>query len=381
LGHLYRHLAEISEDPLSASTALHLAFLTLADSREPVDDLVRELAAREPRMPDGSDMLAPLSEVALYIEQRVASGDADGLPTNLHVLDRVARTLDAPREQALVREQMARLRRDTLRRMVDESPDPADTVTGLPKLSEDRKDLVRMLEADLRFCLVHLPEHRWVRHALAELLEYTGDHSGLVVHLDEWARTVASGPGRAAILLRLGELHENLRQDLPRAAEVYELAVAEDPENPSCLRALGRVYEKMRRWPQAVANLQRQADETDDGPERLAALRRVAAMAQHELQDVDLAIATLEEVTRIDPDDLLALFQLAALCRAQNRTPVLVTTLQHLVERLDDDVSRTSVLVELGETLELQLKRRDAARDAYERALRLTPGYTPALRA
>jgi tetratricopeptide (TPR) repeat protein len=381
LGHLYRHLAEIAEDPLSASTALHLAFLTLADSREPVEDLVRELAAREPRVPDGSDMLAPLSEVALYIEQRVASGDAEGLPTNLHVLDRVARTLDAPREQALVREQMARIRRDMLRRMVDENPDPADTVTGLPKLSEDRKDLVRMLEADLRFCLVHMPEHSWVRDALAELLEYTGDHAGLVVHLDEWARTVASGPGRAAILLRLGEVHENLRQDLPRAAEVYELAVAEDPENPSCLRALGRVYEKMRRWPQAVANLQRQADETDDGPERLAALRRVAAMAQHELEDVDLAIATLEEVTRIDPDDLLALFQLAALCRAQNRTPVLVTTLQHLVERLDDDVSRTSVLVELGEVLELQLKRRDAAREAYERALKLTPGYTPALRA
>ncbi len=381
LGYLYRHLAEISEDPLSASTALHLAFLTLADSREPVDDLVRELAAREPRIPDGSDMLAPLSEVALYIEQRVASGDAEGLPTNLHVLDRVARTLDAPREQALVREQMARIRRETLRRMVDESPDPADTITGLPKLSEDRKDLVRMLESDLRFCLVHLPEHRWVRHALAELLEYTGDQSGLVVHLDEWARTVASGPGRAAILLRLGGVHENIRQDLPRAAEVYELAVAEDPDNPSCLRALGRVYEKMRRWPQAVANLQRQADETDDGPERLAALRRVAAMAQHELEDVDLAIATLEEVTRIDPDDLLALFQLAALCRAENRTPVLVTTLQHLVERLDDDVSRTSVLVELGEALELQLKRRDAARDAYERALRLTPGYSPALRA
>lgn len=381
LGHLYRHLADISEDPLSASTALHLAFLTLADSREPVDDLVRELAAREPRTTDGSDMLAPLSEVALYIEQRVASGDAEGLPTNLHVLDRVARTLDAPREQALVREQMARIRRETLRRMVDENPDPEDTVTGLPKLSEDRKDLVRALESDLRFCLVHLPEHRWVRDALAELLEYTGDHSGLVVHLDEWARTVASGPGRAQILLQLGGVHENLRQDLPRAAEVYELAVAEDPDNPSCLRAVGRVYEKMRRWPQAVASLQRQADETEDGPERLAALRRVAAMAQHELQDVDLAIATLEEVTRLDPDDLLALFQLAALCRAENRTPVLVTTLQNLVERLDDDVSRTSVLVELGEVLELSLKRRDAARDAYERALKLAPGYTPALRA
>ncbi|NVB42218.1 tetratricopeptide repeat protein [Pseudenhygromyxa sp. WMMC2535] len=381
LGKLYRQLADVAEDPLSASTALHLAFLTLAESNEPFDSLVRELAAREPRVSDGSDMLAPLSEVALYIEQRVASGDAEGLPANLHILDRVAQTLDAPREQALVREQMARLRRETLRRLVDENPDPADTVTGLPKLSEDRKDLVRALETDLRFCLVNLPEHRWVREALAELLEYTGDHAGLVLHLDEWARTVTAGPGRAAILLRLGAVHENLRQDLPRAAEIYELSVAEDPENPACLRALGRVYEKMRRWPQAVANLQRQADETEDGPERLAALRRVAAMAQHELEDVDLAIATLEEVTRIDPDDLLSLFQLAALCRAEGRTPVLVTTLQHLVERLDDDVSRTSVLVELGEALELQLKRRDAAREAYERALRLTPGYTPALRA
>ncbi|GEM_PF-2094398 len=381
LGHLYRHLADVAEDPLSASTALHLAFLTLADSREPVDQLVRELAAREPRMPDGSDMLAPLSEVALYIEQRVASGDAEGLPANIHVLERVARTLDAPREQALVREEMARLRRETLRRTVYENPDPADTITGLPKLSEDRKQLVHALEADLRFCLVHLPEHRWVREALAELLAYTGDHGSLVLHLDEWARTVAAGPGRAAILLRLGETHETLRHDPPRAAEVYELAVAEDPDNPACLRALGRVYEKMRRWPQAVANLQRQADETDDGPQRLTALRRVATMAQHELEDVDLAIATLEEVTRLDPDDLLSLFQLAALCRHEHRIPVLVTTLQHLVERLDDDVSRTSVLVELGETLELELKRRDAAREAYERALRLTPGYTPALRA
>jgi tetratricopeptide (TPR) repeat protein len=381
LGHLYRHQAEIAEDPLSASTALHLAFLTLADAGEEVDDLVRELAAREPRTADGVDMLAPLSEVALYIEQRVASGDAEGLPSNLQVLDRVARSLDAPREQALVREQMARIRRETLRRLIDEEPDPADTVTGLPKLSEDRRESVRALESDLRFCLVHLPEHRWVRDALAELLEYTGDHAGLVTHLDEWARTVAAGPGRAAILQKLGAVHENLRQDLPRAAEVYELAVAEDPDDPAGLRALGRVYEKMRRWPQAIANLQREAAESDDGPERLATLRRVATMAQHELEDVDLAIATLEEVTRIDPDDLLSLFQLAALCRASGRTPVLVSTLQLLVERLDDDVSKTSVLVELGEALELQLKRRDAAREAYERALKLSPGYTPALRA
>ena len=58
----------------------------------------------------------------------------------------------------------------------------------------------------------------------------------------------------------------------------------------ACLRALGSVYEKMRRWSQAAAILQRQARETTDGPERLAALRRVAGIAEQELHDVDLAM-------------------------------------------------------------------------------------------
>jgi cellulose synthase operon protein C len=380
LGHLYRRLAQIAEDPISASTALHLAFLTLVESGEPVEDLVKDLADQASGR-DNLEVLAPLSEVALFMEQAIAIGDAVGLHENVPLLERLARSLDAPREQALVREQVARIRLARLNQLRASAPDPQDSSTGLPKLSEDRSELARALEADLRFCLVHLPEHRWVRESLAGLLEYMGDLAGLVLHLQEWSRMQSAGPGRAAILLRLGDVHERLRKDLPRAAEVYELAVAEDPDDPDALRALGRVYEKMRRWQQAIAALQKQARESDSGPERLSALRRVAAMAQHELADVDLAVATLEEIANLDPDDLLALFQLAALCRAHDRLPVLVNTLQLLVERLDDEVARTAILVELGEVQELHLKQRESAREAYERALKLSPGYTPALQA
>jgi tetratricopeptide (TPR) repeat protein len=380
LGRLYRRLAEVSEDPISGSTALHLAFLTLVEAEEPVEDLVHDLA-EQARDGDTQEVLAPLSEVALYMEQAIAGGQFEGMHENAALLERLAKSLDAPREQALVREQLARLRLNRLRRLQETAPAPQDSSTGLPKLSEDRIELCRALESDLRFCLVHLPEHRWVRESLAELLEYVGDLAGLVLHLQEWSRMQSAGPGRAAILLRLGAVHETLRSDLPRAAEVYELAVAEDPDDADCLRALGRVYERMRRWQQAIAALQRQAQESDSGPERLSALRRVAAMAQHELSDVDLAVATLEEIASLDPDDLLSLFQLAALCRAHGRLPVLVNTLQLLVERLDDEVARTAILVELGEVQELHLKQRDAAREAYERALKLSPGYTPALQA
>jgi cellulose synthase operon protein C len=382
LGQLYRELAQVAVDPISASTALHLAFLTLAEAGQPVNDLVDELANRDTGGTESVDILAPLAEVALYVEQRIAAGDdARGLPNNETVLERLSRCLDDPREQALVREQLARIRLRQLRGLEQSAPAPRDSATGLPTLGEDRAPLAESLEADLRFCLVHLPEHRWIREALAELLAMRANLPALILHLQEWARTQTAGPGRAAILLRLGSVHEHMRQDLPRAAEIYELAVAEDPENPNCLRALGQVYERMRRWPQAVASLRRQADESLDDSERLAALRRVAALAEHELRDIDLAIAALEEISQHDPDDLRSLYQLAKLCRSHRRPAVLITALDLLVHRVDDNVARTALLVELGEVQELQLKQRGTALDCYERALALTPGYTPALRA
>lgn len=372
LGQLYRELAQVAEDPISASTALHLAFLSLAEAGQPVDALVQELAARAEADSDGAAVLAPLAEVALHVEQSIATGDArEGLPGDIAVLERLSRSLDDPREQALVREQLARMRLGLLRATTDDAPRGPD----------DPAALSERLETDLRFCLVHLPEHRWVCEALAEVLERQHNLPALVLHLEEWARTQSAGPGRASILLRLGKVHENARRDLPRAAEIYELAVAEDPDNPDCLRALGGIYEKMRRWPQAVANLRRQIGETHDEPERLAALRRLAAMAEHELGDVDLAIASLEQVARDDPDDILALYQLAKLSRTHRRPAVLITALGLLVERVQDEVARTAALVELGEVQELHLKKRRDARECYERALELTPGYTPALRA
>ncbi|MBX7081161.1 MAG: hypothetical protein K1X88_18315 [Nannocystaceae bacterium] len=377
LGALYRELARVAQDPISASTALHLAFLTLAEASRPVHDLVLELAARDPERGDATDVLAPLSEVALYVEQRIAAGDdGRGLPQNGDVLARLWRCLDDPREQALVREQLARLRLAELRRAMGGNPHP-DALRADPA----RASLADAIAADLRFCLVHLPEHRWVREALGEVLRWQGNLPGLVLHLQEWARTQSAGPDRAAILLRLGQLHEQQRRDLPRAAEVYELAAAEDPDNPNCQRALGSVYERMRRWTQAAQCLRRQIDNGSDEQDKLTGLRRLAAMAEHELADNDLAIAALQEIIRLAPGELLAMYELARTSRTARRPTVLVSALEQLAERIDDDVARTGLLVELGEVQELHLKQRNAARGCYERALALTPGYTPALRA
>lgn len=393
LSELYRRLAGLAEDPITAATALQLAVVVLGSEPVPAP-LLADVRAWLGRSADESAAQGLLDALAYALAgQALARHGGEPDPNYIEILARLAPLLDDTREQAIVREQIARMRWSatplaarqsamsddgTLRRLQDGGGD--DDVQPDP-LTDDEAAAYRRLEVDLRFVRTHLPEQRWVWQALADILRATGDIPALVSHLTEWAQHQPHGAERAAILVRLGFVHEELERNLPRAAEVYELAVAEDPRSAHCLRALGSVYEKMRRWAQAAATLQRQARESTEGSERLAALRRIAAIAENELHDVDLAIATLQEIAQLDQDDVLALYQLAGLCRTHGRTPVLIGTLQLLVDRLEENTARTAILVELGEAQEFHLKQRTAAREAYERALAMTPGYTPALRA
>ncbi len=398
LGTLYRKLAAASKDPITVGTSLLSALTVLDGVAEHEDEsgalaegIARDLVTWIEKQPDDASAYAPLSELIRYMErQRITSRPPEEQTGYIDALAKFAPLIEDPREQAVVREQLARLlwrhlNVDRAAQATEAAGEAAGehaagTVSEPPALTERQRALYELLLDNLRFCRLHLPEQRWVCETLASALAQKGDLAGLVAHLEHWARTQSPGPGRAEVLLQLGNAHEFRREDLAAAAEAYELAVTEDPKSASALRALGRSYEKLGRWSQAVETLRRQASETE-GPDRLTALRRVAAMAEHELHDIDLALETLEEVARADAADILALYQLAALCRTHDRKDRLLVTLEMMVERLEDDTARTAALVERGELLAEHADQPSEARAAFERALELTPGYTPALRA
>jgi tetratricopeptide (TPR) repeat protein len=377
--HLCRQLAELAADPIAAATALHRSLCAV--SEPPIAaDLASAWSWLDAHQGDLSAFPLLVELTRLVEQRRLADPRAASDDRYRDLLGRLAPFVDDLQEQAVIREQLARLRWAELADRRPSPPTAEDLALGPPLLdAETQAEYDRLLE-DLRFCVEHQPEQRWVRDTLADALRDLRDVDRLVDHLEGWAHVQSAGPGRAAILLRLGQLHEQLRRDLPAAAEAYELAVAEDPRSPVYLRALGRAYESMQRWPQAVATLRRQAEATADPPERLAVLRRVAELAERELHDTELAIVTLEQIARLDGDDILSLFQLAALCRAHGRGELLLTTLDLLIDRLEDPAARTATRVELGEVLESQ-GAGERARATYERALAESPGYTPALRA
>ncbi len=382
LASLYRRYASTSDDPIAAGTALHQALTCLGENPQDADST---LHAIDPWLDANIGEIASfplLTELVRTLEQRRLGAPKDFDDGRyITLLERLAPFVDDLQERAVIHEQLARLRFAALAGKRPDPPTADDILAGKPHFSEEVQRLYDSLLHDLHFCLDHQPEQRWTRDTLALLLHDLRDLEALIDHLEGWAHIHSAGPGRAAILMRLGRVHEHLRRDLASAAETYELAVAEDPKNPNCLRALGRVYEEMQRWPQAIETLQRQADAADDDPERLAALRRLATLAEHELEDVDLSLDTLEEIARLDQEDILSLYQLAALSRAKGRPRRLLAALELLVERLDDDAATTATLFEIGEAQEHAIHDEPAACRSYERALEHSPGYTPALRA
>ncbi len=382
---LYRKLATQAKDPISVSNALLAGLTALADltgdaaknASELSGQLITELATWISRHPDEASARGPLNELVGHLErQGVENLSKELQDTYLEALGQLAPLTEDRREQALLREQLARVLWHRLHPEL--RTDKLDFSTPAQTLTEELRLTYDALIENLRRSREHLPERRWLWETLAAALFERGETTGLIQHLEQWATAQPPGPARAEILLFLGQANERVLQDYPRAAEIYELAVAEDPRNPNGLRALGKVYERMARWSDAVGTLQRQVTETTDSSERLTLLRQLASMSEHKLADLDLAIATLQEVASLDEGDTLSLYQLAALCRSHNRPKILVHTLEQLIKRLDDDVARTSVLAKLGETL-LATSQTTRAIQALERALKLSPGYTPAL--
>lgn len=223
------------------------------------------------------------------------------------------------------------------------------------------------------------PACAWWREAALRSLFESGDPAAAAQLLHRWINDCPGGDRRTELLLRYGEVLEQRLQDIDAAAEVYARAHAHDPEDSEILRSLGRTQERLRRWSQVVATLERQAGQAGDDQERLVALRRLSGIAELRLGDPELAITTLQEVILRQPDDFLSMFQLAALARAQANPKVLAETLTALAKRVEDVVSKTAVLVELGELLGGRLERPDKARQVFEKALELSPGYVPAV--
>ena len=181
--------------------------------------------------------------------------------------------------------------------------------------------------------------------------------------------------------VQMAEVQEREIGDEEAAVDSYREAMALDPRNREALDALERLYTRLDRPADLLAIYERRLELTDDYREKVKVLFHSAAIWEDRYQNPANADACIEGVLAIDPTSLQAIKALERLRRAQGRWEDLVGVLERHIALAIDAQEQADIMVEAGEVLRAHLHQTDKAADAFQAALGVFPGHTPALHA
>jgi lipopolysaccharide biosynthesis regulator YciM len=170
--------------------------------------------------------------------------------------------------------------------------------------------------------------------------------------------------------------------ELPdRAIDAYRTLLELDPSDDGALGALERLYESLARWKELEAVLRRRVARAQ-GEERVALLRRRAALLEEKIGDPDGAASALKEL-RLTVGDEPGLHErllsnLAKAGRARDAQALLGErlTAREAAGAPPDELAQ--ILVDIGILRTRDLQDEAGARKSFERALALLPGHPAA---
>jgi tetratricopeptide (TPR) repeat protein len=224
-----------------------------------------------------------------------------------------------------------------------------------------------------------------VLQALAQHDRASEQWEPLARDLERIANAVASDPRhRAAVVAQRARLLEQRLGKADAAIELYETALALDPDAPGAIPALKRLLHQQKRWRDLIGALEREAARSQSPAVRAMALYRVGRLHSEKLGNRDEAIAALERAARDAPGDVLVREELARLYEAAERWEPLVATLGALVDlrasAAGEAVSeRVARLHRIGLLCEERLGDEERALAAHRAALEADPTFVPAL--
>ncbi|TQF15354.1 flagellar hook-length control protein FliK [Myxococcus llanfairpwllgwyngyllgogerychwyrndrobwllllantysiliogogogochensis] len=215
--------------------------------------------------------------------------------------------------------------------------------------------------------------------ALEELIPYfriTGKSLELADALEKSAALQDEPAKRAASWAEAGELYRGRLQQPEKAEKLLLLALEADADHRPALESLLALAEARRDGPLLTRCLSALARLAPDVKERAQKYRRLAVAARDLAFDLDLAVHSLQEVLRAEPDDLPALGELCALQRKRADMAGLAVALEErarVAEAQGDKRLAAAALRELAGVLEARLGRVGDALVALEKAARLAP--------
>jgi tetratricopeptide (TPR) repeat protein len=186
---------------------------------------------------------------------------------------------------------------------------------------------------------------------------------------------------RDELFPRLADLLEGDLHDPDGAIEVHRERLELDPTQRDALSSLERLYEQRGRWEQLVDVLERRAELLDDEQEQLTLCRRVGEIFEHELGNVENAIAAYREVVSRFGSDEATLGALTRLYRQTERWHELLEITEIRVLDAADPDQRVAFRFQAAELMRNQTGETERAFQAYRELLETVPGHEPTVAA
>lgn len=353
----HRHLVRVLEVRLESTT-------------DPIErrELLRRVAElRDDKLTDDAGAfsayarllpLAPADESArarlLEIAKRTSA-----LEKAAEVLTETAKAADAPQPRAEILSDVAG---------VYESLGESDKAEGVWK---------EVVALDADDPVLALPAAR----ALERIYAAGGKTRELADALRAQVRLEDNAEARRELQARLGELSEQMLDDLDGAIAAWKARLDDDPADARALAALDRLFVRTNRHAELVEVL-RARERAADGPDaRRELMTRAGKTLADDLGDVPEAILAYRAVLDDFGAEGEVLRALAKLYAKAERWQDLAETLEAQLGITTDDAERVELTCSLGEVQRARLDDKEGALSAFRETLALAPSHERSRRA
>ena len=183
---------------------------------------------------------------------------------------------------------------------------------------------------------------------IIELYEALGDDAGVAASMEALLALTSRPAVRRELLSKLGGFYLDKLENFERAEDCWKKVQAIDPHNPSVSEELSRVYAKQGDFESLDKSLTRQIRMADAENIHQLALSKGKYLMQHSPESAHTA-AGWEIVLDCDPDDRLALDNLASVLEKLNRNSERIGAMEQALRTVQDKDERISLGLKIAE--------------------------------
>ncbi len=218
------------------------------------------------------------------------------------------------------------------------------------------------------------PDDPEVNAAVIEKYESMRKWPELIAVLQHQAEN-AIGDDRIALLLRIANIYLDKQHNQNDAVTAFELVLSEDPNCKDALSALDGIYEKRREFDKLVEVRRQLADMADTEEDRFKAYKALAEYAASKIKQPQICRELWEEVLSQNPDDVDALKALVTVYDQAKDFESLTSTIERLVDLIDDNAQRIDLLQRAATTLQDRMGDTARSVEFWQKLLEIDPEH------